>query len=142
MPSYQQDVMQAFFADSSPPYGASRFNNTQQSRGYPDVSANGVNYLVSVDGNFSLIYGTSASTPTFASIITLINNERLEAGKGPVGFLNPALYANPDVLNDITSGNNRGCGTQGFYAVRGWDPVTGLGTPNYPKMLKHFMGLQ
>lgn len=32
-------------------------------------------------------------------------------------------------------------GTLGFEAVKGWDPVTGLGTPNYPKMLELFMGL-
>ena len=32
-------------------------------------------------------------------------------------------------------GNNPGCGTQGFPALAGWDPVTGLGTPNYVAML-------
>ena len=31
--------------------------------------------------------------------------------------------------------------TLGFSAVEGWDPVTGLGTPNYPKMLEYFMSL-
>ncbi|KDQ18021.1 hypothetical protein BOTBODRAFT_104857, partial [Botryobasidium botryosum FD-172 SS1] len=30
-------------------------------------------------------------------------------------------------LNDITMGGNQGCGTPGFTAVPGWDPVTGLG---------------
>lgn len=79
------------------------------------------------------------------------------AGKGPVGFLNPTLYANPQVLNDITNGTNIGCGVDGFPAVEGWvslqlsqqsdadnvyqDPVTGLGTPNYPKMLELFLSL-
>jgi hypothetical protein len=33
------------------------------------------------------------------------------------------------------------CGSQGFQASKGWDPVTGLGTPNYPKMLEYFLGL-
>jgi hypothetical protein len=33
------------------------------------------------------------------------------------------------MLNDITNGTNPGCGTAGFSAARGWDPVTGLGTP-------------
>ena len=110
-------------------------------RGYPDVSANGVNYVVAVDGAFSLIYGTSASAPTFASLVNLINEKRIKAKKAPVGFLNPSLYANPQVLNDITKGGNQGCGTKGFSSVEGWDPVTGLGTPNYPAMLNLFMSL-
>lgn len=70
-----------------------------------------------------------------------LNEERMAIGKGPVGFLNPVLYENPWVLNDITNGSNPGCGTDGFYAVKGWDPVTGLGTPNYPKMLQLFLSL-
>ncbi len=44
-----------------------------------------------------------------------------------MGFINPALYANPQVMNDVTNGNNPGCGTKGFTAVQGWDPLTGLG---------------
>lgn len=38
-------------------------------------------------------------------------------------------------------GNNPGSGTQGFSAVKGWDPVTGLGTPNYLKLLDVVMAL-
>lgn len=94
-------------------------------RGFPDISANGVNYVVAVDGVFSLVYGTSASAPVVGAIFTLINAERINAGKAPIGFVNPVLYANPGVLNDITSGGNQGCGTAGFTAVEGWDPVTG-----------------
>jgi len=70
-----------------------------------------------------------------------INEERLEANKSTVGFINPALYANPSMLNDITNGSNPGCNTIGFPAAPGWDPVTGLGTPNYSKMLEYFMSL-
>ena len=36
------------------------------------------------------------------------------------------------VLNDVTIGSNRGCGTKGFTAVPGWDWVTGLRTPSFP----------
>jgi tripeptidyl-peptidase-1 len=72
--------------------------------------------------------------------VTLINEQRLKAGKGPVGFINPVMYQNPQVFNDITKGNNEGCDTKGFSAVPGWDPVTGLGTPRYPEMLKLFTG--
>ena len=43
-----------------------------------------------------------------------------------MGFINPVLYANPSALNDIKKGNNPGCLTEGFTAVSGWDPVTGM----------------
>ncbi len=80
------------------------------------------------------MYGTSASSPTVGSIITLINGARIAVGKKPLGFLNPWIYSNPWMLNDITNGTNPGCGTQGFSAVAGWDPVTGYGTPDTLKM--------
>lgn len=40
-----------------------------------------------------------------------------------------------EAFNDITTGNNPGCDTNGFLAEPGWDPVTGLGTPNFSKLL-------
>lgn len=141
MPSYQSSAVKAYYANHKPSYTATQYNNSQTVRGYPDVAANGANYVVAVDGSLSLVYGTSASSPTFGSVITLINEQRVNAGKSAVGFINPTLYANPSILNDITSGGNQGCGTAGFTAVAGWDPVTGLGTPNYGKMLSVFMSL-
>jgi len=94
---------------------------------YPDVSANGDNIAVYLNEVFSTSGGTSASTPIFASLINRINELRLNAGKSAVGFVNPALYAHPEMFNDITNGTNPGCGTDGFSAAPGWDPVTGLG---------------
>jgi kumamolisin len=41
------------------------------------------------------------------------------------GYVNPQLYANPQALRDITSGNNGS-----FAAAPGWDACTGLGSPN------------
>lgn len=105
------------------------------------MAANGDNIALFNAGEFGFEGGTSASTPIFASIVNRINEERLAKGKKTVGFMNPVLYANPQVLNDITNGTNPGCGTVGFSAVKGWDPVTGLGTPNYPKMLELFLSL-
>lgn len=110
-------------------------------RGIPDVAANGDNIAVFVKGKYSLSGGTSASSPIFASLINRIVDERLAAGKGSLGFINPVLYQHPEILNDIKNGSNPGCGTDGFDAVGGWDPVTGLGTPNYPKMLDLFLSL-
>jgi tripeptidyl-peptidase I len=110
-------------------------------RGYPDVAALGDNIAVFNKGNLTLSGGTSASTPIFASIMNRINEERLAAGKATVGFINPVLYLHPHMLTDIKNGTNPGCGTEGFAAVEGWDPVTGLGTPNFPRMLEIFMSL-
>ena len=141
LPPYQAAAVGEFFANYPPPYGADRYNNSEQTRGFPDISANGANYVVVIDGLFALVYGTSASSPTLGSILTLINEERYNHGMSSIGFVNPVAYKHPGVFNDITQGNNPGCGTQGFSAVPGWDPVTGLGTPNYPKMLKLWLSL-
>lgn len=108
LPSYQSAVVKSYFANHKPPYTATQYNNSQTTSGFPDVSANGANYVVAVDGSLSLINGTSASSPTFGSVITLINEQCANAGKGPVGFVNPTLYANPGIVNDITSGGQPG----------------------------------
>jgi tripeptidyl-peptidase-1 len=141
IPDYQKDAVAEYFENYPPSYTAQQYNNSQTSRGLPDVSANGAWYQVAVDGSWESVFGTSASSPVFGSIITLINEERYNAGKTSVGFINPTIYAHPEVFNDITQGDNPGCGTNGFSAVPGWDPVTGLGTPNYPKMLDMFLSL-
>lgn len=96
-------------------------------RGYPDVSANGNNIAIYLNGGLATVSGSSASTPIFASIINRINEERIAIGKKPVGFINPALYANPQMFNDITSGNNTGCNDGGFDAVDGWVSIGGGG---------------
>ncbi|KAI0433440.1 peptidase S8/S53 domain-containing protein [Xylaria sp. FL1042] len=111
-------------------------------RGYPDVAARADDYMIVTNGQWRPVSGTSASNPVFASIITLINSERMHAGKGPVGFINPVLYSNPDILNDVLTGANQGCGIDpAFRAARGWDAVTGLGTPDYEQMRRLFMSL-
>ncbi|PVH73292.1 subtilisin-like protein [Cadophora sp. DSE1049] len=164
IPKYQASVVATFFQKHNPPYKyysalspdtsntstlpdiAALAGNTggiynRIGRGIPDVAANGDNIAVYNGGNFTLSGGTSASTPIFAAVINRINEERINAGKGPIGFLNPSMYANPAMFNDIVNGTNPGCDTPGFSAVPGWDPVTGLGTPNYPRMLKYYMDL-
>ncbi|KZT61452.1 subtilisin-like protein [Calocera cornea HHB12733] len=141
LPDYQKSAVQSYYNKYPPPYTAAQYNNSQQVRGFPDISANGLNFVVAASGNFTLGSGTSAATPVVASVFTLINDARLAIGKKPVGFVNPALYAAPWILNDIVSGNNPGCGTDGFEAVPGWDPVTGLGTPNFPLMSAYFLTL-
>ena len=43
------------------------------------------NYVLAIDGQFELVFGTSASSPVVGSMITMINDARLSVGKGPVG---------------------------------------------------------
>ena len=107
-------------------------------QGIPDVSAQADNFRIFLGGRSGLIGGTSAAAPTFASFVSLLNSARLSAHLPPLGFLNPLVYAihdvAPDAFNDITTGNNPGCGTPGFNATQGWDAVTGVGTPNFGKL--------
>ncbi|KAH8646085.1 Pro-kumamolisin, activation domain-containing protein [Xylariales sp. PMI_506] len=141
LPSYQTSAVRHFLDKYGPDYGPNVYNNSGKARAYPDVAAIG-DYVATVfNGTTYAVGGTSASTPIFAGIVTLLNEARYAAGKGPVGFLNPTLYQNPDAFNDITIGNNPGCGSGGFNATPGWDPVTGLGTPNFEKLRKVFLDL-
>jgi len=97
LPGYQSKAVKSFFTNYPPPYTSAQYNNSQVTRGYPDISANGANYVVAVDGQFSLVYGTSASSPTLGSILTLINEERFAKGLSSIGFVNPVAYKHPDV---------------------------------------------
>lgn len=103
LPSYQSQAVKSYFANNQNNYTAAQYNNSQMTRGFPDVSANGANYVVALDGTYAHVYGTSASAPTFASVLTLINEARLNAGKSSIGFVNPALYANPAMLSELPS---------------------------------------
>lgn len=78
--------------------------------------------------------GTSASTPAFAGIVSLLNDARLQVGKSPLGFLNPFIYliAGPHkgAFQDIQEGQNSYSCCTGFEAIVGFDANTGFGTPN------------
>ena len=101
---------------------AGKFNAS--GRAFPDVAAQGDNVEIVVGGEFGLVAGTSCSSPIFASVVSLLNDELAAVGKPPLGFLNPFLYSTgAAALNDITTGSNPGCNTQGFPARAGWDPV-------------------
>ncbi|KAK4154514.1 peptidase S8/S53 domain-containing protein [Chaetomidium leptoderma] len=128
------------FDSVRPPPGPGKLFN-MVGRGYPDVAAVGENFRVVLRGYPTRMHGTSVATPIWASILTLINEERLAAGKSTVGFVQQVLYDHPEVFTDITTGSNPGCGGDGFKVEEGWDPVTGLGSPIYPKLLELFMSL-
>ncbi|KAH8992173.1 subtilisin-like protein [Lactarius akahatsu] len=135
-PVYQTDAVLGFFQQLGNQYSG-LYNAS--SRGFPDVAAQAMNFVMVLDDELKLAAGTSCSTPLLAAnlqvvagIIALLNDYQLSKNRPVLGFLNPWLYgtAHPG-FNDITSGSNPGCDTDGFSAVRGWDPVTGIGTPDF-----------
>ncbi|KAI0633976.1 subtilisin-like protein [Trametes polyzona] len=136
---FQKKAVANYLERFPPGYAPNIFNAS--GRAHPDVAANGLNFSVAINGQFRLVSGTSASAPTFAAILSAVNDARLALGKGPVGWINPAIYSShfDGAFNDITNGSNPNCGTQGFLAKPGWDPVTGLGTPNFPKLLTRWL---
>ncbi|TDL27656.1 subtilisin-like protein [Rickenella mellea] len=128
-PSFQNQVVPPFLRKLGKTY-AGLFNPA--GRAVPDVSAQGEGFQVVVGGKVESVGGTSASSPTFAGIVTLLNDARIARGKPTLGFLNPLLYSiGKPGFTDILLGNNPGCGTPGFNASAGWDAVTGLGTPDF-----------
>jgi len=116
----------------------------QNRRGVPDVSADAdpatamANY---VDGSWTQIGGTSASAPVWAALGAIAD----QMAGHPLGFINPGLYKvaassiYAQAFHEITVGNNSvNNGTvnvKGYSAMPGWNPVTGLGTPDAEVLL-------
>jgi len=137
-PAYQQAAIQGYFNTGVPLPDATVWNRT--GRGFPDVAAIGMNGYIIQSGNPLLVSGTSMSTPIVAAIIALVQADYYSITNNTLGFLNPLLYkgqaAGAGLFKDITVGDNcrtAKCATQdGFLTAKGWDPVSGLGSPLYP----------
>jgi tripeptidyl-peptidase I len=72
-----------------------------------------------------------------SGIISLVNDALIASGKSQLGFMNPWLYKKGyKGFTDITKGFAYGCNAtnKGFPVTEGWDPITGFGTPNFPKL--------
>ena len=148
-PSYQKDAVNAYFKSSEGRQAASGY--AVNNRGYPDIAVAGHNFALYVGGKALAESGTSAASPVFAGMVSLINSARLEAGKSALGFLNPTLYsfAGTSVFNDITSGENNCaagqspsttiCCSEGFKASQGWDPLTGMGSVDFAQLKAKMM---
>ena len=109
----------------------------------PDVAANAdwtaSPYLLVVDGKSEPNGGTSAASPLWAALITLINAKR----GNRIGYLTPLLYqtdGNGTTIgatgcNDIQSGDNNTDQLGGYKSGPGYDAVSGWGTPNGAQLL-------
>lgn len=113
---------------------------TATGRGVPDVAGNAdpvSGYKVVVDGQQTVVGGTSAVAPLWAGLIARLAQS---AGK-KFGLLQTPLYSGVAAatpapgFHDITSGTNGA-----YTAGPGWDPCTGLGSPNGTQLLTRLGG--
>lgn len=154
VPPWQAEAVGEYFVRNPESWIPWRKYFVKGGRGIPDVAMQGNNFRVVLNDKSYLIGGTSASSPAFAGLVSLLNDDRIQKGKKPLGFLNPWLYSGgvAETFTDITMGRSTGCnGTTwgdpipgnpaivpgaGWDAVPGWDPVTGLGTPDFDALRK------
>jgi kumamolisin len=125
VPSYQAGLQMPPNADTHKP-----------GRGVPDVSGDAdpqTGYSIFVGGAGQSVGGTSAVAPLWAGLTALVN----QALGNPVGFFQPRLYqgAASGGFHDITQGNNGA-----YSAAAGWDPCTGLGSPQGASLLAALQG--
>lgn len=148
-PYWQTEVVSKYLSSHIPL--PENFNS--KGRGYPDVTAIGHNCPVIQGNQISPVDGTSCSSPVFAGMVAILNHYESKKGKPNLGFLNPLLYQmykeSASIFNDITIGNNYcteynccqsrsdGGSDFGYLSTKGWDPVTGLGSPNIKEMLNY-----
>jgi tripeptidyl-peptidase-1 len=144
MPKYQTQAVEAYLKQGEEETALPEQDSyNKRGRGYPDLAAlGGVKNAYCVDttlfGNvhaFEGIGGTSASCPATAALFARLNAQRIEQGLSALGFLNPFIYQNQQAFYDVAKGNNNWEGGSGFQALEGWDPATGVGTPNFEKLL-------
>ena len=125
VPSYQTAANKIISIDDGKP-----------GRGVPDIAMSATNYFTRVDRQEGASGGTSAVAPLMAALVALLNQGKQKN----VGFLNPFLYSNvaKGVVHDVTSGTNAITNTvKGYNAGPGWDPCSGLGTPDGTAILNN-----
>lgn len=109
----------------------------REGRGVPDVAAHaapqpGVACLI--DGKLMACGGTALSTALWAALLARIRQTMAAHGHDArIGLVAPSLYrlAPFGLFNSPPMGSNETTGHVGGYTARpGWDPCTGLGSPN------------
>jgi tripeptidyl-peptidase-1 len=114
-----------------------------QMRATPDISAVGTEFDVTVALQRYKLDGTSASTPVLAAMLALIDEQRLNNDRKPLGWINRRLYQDrtvQDSIQDVADGTSASCDFEkdgkpgGWVSTQGWDAITGLGVPrDFPK---------
>ncbi|KAJ7156355.1 family S53 protease [Mycena filopes] len=130
-PKYQDAAVSGYLKKTGNTH-ATAFNIS--GRAIPDVAALWDVTWIFAGEVIDFLASVEYSADIFASIVALLNNERIAAGKPGLGFLNPLIYGNGDAFKDMKTGSNPGCNTPGFNSTVGWDPVTGFGSPSYSKL--------
>ncbi|HEY3637954.1 MAG TPA: S53 family peptidase [Rhizomicrobium sp.] len=123
------------------PYINSKNKGSKTLRNVADVSANAnTDMEICADGSCGGgAGGTSFSSPIWAGFTALANEQAAKEGKSTVGFINPTLY--PEYKKDKKMSHDVVGNSSGQYpAVKGYDLVGGLGSPNGAKMIKALMG--
>ena len=87
--AWQQEAVSGYLNNHLPNLPKGVFNAS--GRGYPDLSANGLNYSIAIQGELTFVSGSSASAPTVAALLSAVNDARLGRGKGPIGWINPVV---------------------------------------------------
>eukprot|EP01095_Lingulamoeba_sp_RSL-Kostka_P008966 TRINITY_DN3059_c0_g1_i1.p1 TRINITY_DN3059_c0_g1~~TRINITY_DN3059_c0_g1_i1.p1 ORF type:complete len:626 (-),score=136.34 TRINITY_DN3059_c0_g1_i1:34-1875(-) len=135
-PDYQKEAVDYYLNTNKNLPDPSYYNASN--RAYPDVAFYGNYYEIIENGHLDYIGGTSASTPAFTGMISLLNQIRLNNNLPTMGFLNPFLYQtfskSPNVFNNIKVGNNGNFeyNCTGFFCEEGsYSPVTGLGSIDF-----------
>ena len=106
-------------------------------RAIPDVSALAdivPGWPVVVSSGLQTVGGTSGSTPFIAAATALIDATQRQHGQPRIGLANGWFYqaaTRPSTFFDVTTGNNDIAGVGCCHATAGYDPVTGLGVPNW-----------
>lgn len=110
-------------------------------RGIPDVAAVASpdpGLSIFVRGKWTAAGGTSVAAPIWAGFLARVNAALLAAGRSRLGAANAALYASSRgasaAFRDVVRGGNGYAGVPGFSASKGWDPVTGLGSPDVGRL--------
>ena len=127
-------------------------------RGYPDVSAFGGQFGITLNGEEAVFAGTSVAAPLWAGLIARLNEVQLARKGTRLGLVAPLFYtmatASPSTFHDLTTGENTcpqgnsacvsyvqwGGGSttcKGWHGATGWDPVTGLGSPNIGNIITY-----